>query len=591
MIVKMKKMTLLVSFKDVNSALGRLRDLGFMHIKHMRKPSAHAIDFYEHRLQILNQVLSLLGDSGVQSEDLDKDQISFYVKEVIILDKERQKLENRLKELEDKRIWFKQWGNISFHSLAELKKSGVFLKLYVGDKKSLRRLPQESLVYVVGKEGGKVHLAAFFDREEECLNLLEIEAPHENLYSLERKIIIVQKEIKEIKEELTKAAAYKKYFIQFQEDTLKELEFYRVRFGMAHEEDICCLQGFCPREFVPEITKAAKKQGWAIVVEEPVDAQEVPTFIRNPRWVEIIRPVFKFMGTLPGYGEYDISFWFLVFFSMFFAILVGDAGYGLLFLAVTFFVQRKLKQAQKNIFFLLYLLSGLTVLWGAVTGTWFGFEKIAQLPVLRSLVIDRINSFTGSNQIFMIYLCFFIGAIHLTIAHGIRVFRFINSLFALAQAGWICIVWSVFFVAGNLVLNRVVPDFTLGLFVLGVSLVTLFSKPQKNILKGMLFSLAGLPLKIISSFSDVVSYLRLFAVGYATVAVAVAFNSMALECGINNIFSGLLAALILFLGHSLNILLSLMGVVVHGIRLNILEFSTHLDMQWSGIKYEPFRAT
>jgi V/A-type H+-transporting ATPase subunit I len=100
--------------------------------------------------------------------------------------------------------------------------------------------------------------------------------------------------------------------------------------------------------------------------------------------------------------------------------------------------------------------------------------------------------------------------------------------------------------------------------------------------------MAELPLGVISSFSDIVSYLRLFAVGFATVVVAESFNNMALGGGISGVLSGIAAVLILFLGHTLNILLGCMAVIVHGIRLNMLEFSGHLGMQWSGKKYEPF---
>jgi V/A-type H+-transporting ATPase subunit I len=101
-------------------------------------------------------------------------------------------------------------------------------------------------------------------------------------------------------------------------------------------------------------------------------------------------------------------------------------------------------------------------------------------------------------------------------------------------------------------------------------------------------TLVELPLSVIGSFSDVVSYLRLFAVGYASVVLSSTFNDMALAGGINSIIGGLGAALILFLGHTLNIILGMMAVVVHGIRLNMLEFSGHLGMQWSGKKYDPF---
>ncbi len=589
MIAKMKKITLLISDKHTNSALGHLRGLGLMHIKHMREPEAGTISVCENKLGLLDRALHLLSDSKIQSKDLDKHHISFYVKEVIILNRKKHELESRLKSLQDKQVWFREWGDISSHSLAELKRVGLFLKLYIGSKKDLKQLPRDKVIYTLGKNRGRFYLAAFLSSQEESLNLEEVGVPQDNLRSLQRKLTGAQRELEEIDKELDKAATYRKQFLEHRGEILKKLEFYKVRFGASYQEEICCIQGFCPIEAVSEINKAAKGQGWAIVDQEPDQDEEVPTLIRNPRWVEIIKPIFNFMGTIPGYKEYDISFWFLIFFSIFFAMLVGDAGYGLLFLIITFLTQRKFKKAQQNIFFLLYLLSGATVIWGALTGTWFGFEKIAQLPVLNLLVIDNINSFVGSNQIFMIYLCFFIGAIHLTIAHGIRFFRFINSRLALSQLGWICIIWSLFFIAGKLVLNREIPAITLTLFILGSGLVILFSYPKKNIFKGALLSLADLPLKVISSFSDVVSYLRLFAVGYATVAVAVAFNNMALGSGINSIFSGIMAALILFLGHVLNILLALMAVIVHGIRLNMLEFSGHLDMEWSGIKYEPFR--
>lgn len=589
MIVKMKKITFLVAQEHLNNALGHLRSMGLIHIKPMRRPKADIITSCEHKIQLIDRVLSLLNKTEASREDLNKNQVSFYVKEVIILGRKRHELKERLKELEDKQAWYKEWGNVWAHSLIELEKRGVFVKLYLGTKKDLKQLSKKNLVYAVGRSKGKLCLGVFFDNEKDSLKLKEVEVPSESLYSLQKRVGAAKKELKEINKEFSRASGYRKRFIECREEILKSREFYKVRFGVAHEEGVCCFQGFCPQGAVSEIIKAADKQGWATIVQEPEDNEEVPTLIRTPRWIEIIKPVFKFMGTIPGYKEYDISFWFLLFFSIFFAMLVGDAGYGLLFLIATYFIKKKFKTKQTNIFSLLYVLGCSTVLWGTLTGVWFGFEKIAQLPFLNLLVIERINSFTSSNQIFMIYLCFFIGAVHLTIAHGIKAFRVINSRLALAQLGWICIVWSMFFVAGKLVLNKPAPTLASGLFILGISLVVFFSHIKKNIIKGALLALADLPLKVISSFSDVVSYLRLFAVGYATLAVAMAFNSMALGEGVTSIFSGLVAGLMLFFGHALNIVLALMAVVVHGIRLNMLEFSGHMDMEWSGIKYEPFK--
>jgi len=611
MIVKMKKVTLLVSARRTNIAVGALRKLGVMHIKHMRIPHADYITAIEHKLSRLDKALAIVEGLGAKEKEaktkkatpsaiVSKERqfreptgpwkiVSRSAKEITALGNKKQQLIDRLEELKKNEVWFKEWGNISQGLLENLKQNGIFIKLHVCSSNFLKTIAQDKLVYVIHRKAGIVYIAHISRSEDDSVGLPQIEVPHENLHSLHRKINTINANLADIDKRLIELSVHKGCFLYYKKKFLKKLEFCKVRFGMDYQEGIACLRGFCPAESVFQISKVASQEGWATIFEEPDIPDEVPILIRNPKWIEIIRPIFRFMGTLPGYKEYDISFWFLLFFSLFFAMLIGDGGYGLVLLAITFFVRKKIKSAQKELFFLMYVLSGATIIWGAITGTWFGFERIAQLPILNSLVIDEINSFVSANQLYMIYLCFVIGAVHLTIAHGILTFRFINSLVALAQIGWICIIWTAFFVAGNLLLNRPFPDFTVILGILGIALVVLFSHPQKNILKGMAISLADLPLKTISSFSDIVSYLRLFAVGYATVAVATTFNNMAFEAGFNNILTALIAAVILFLGHSLNILLGLMAVVVHGIRLNMLEFSGHLNMQWSGREYKPFK--
>jgi len=589
MIVRMRKVTILVSEKDAHGALQALRKLGLIHVKHMHEPTAHRITSIENRLLTTEKVLGSLNSTSVQKEIADKELLTSSAKEIIACSDKKQELISRLEELGKKLVWFKEWGNISLSSLAELKKSGVFIKLYVCTGSELKRISPEKLVYVIRKAGRKVYAALVSTDHEESLGFAEAEIPHEDMRSLERKISAVADELEYTNRRLLELSAYRNCFLKLKDDLLRRLEFYKVKFGMAHQGSLCCLQGFCPRGSVPQITKLAQREGWGTIIEEPDNPAEVPTLIRNPRWIEIIKPVFKFMGTSPGYAEFDISLPFLIFFSIFFAMLIGDAGYGILFLIFTFSIHKRFRSFPREIFLLIYVLSWGTIIWGAVTGTWFGFEEIAQLPVLNSLVVGRINSFVDSNQIFMIHLCFLIGAIHLTIAHGIKVFRFINSWSALAQVGWMCIIWGTFFVAGRLILDRPLPDFALLLGIVGAALVVLFSAREKNILKGAFISLANLPLKIISSFSDIVSYLRLFAVGYATVAVASTFNNMALGTGFNSFLAGGLSALILFFGHLLNIILGLMAVIVHGLRLNMLEFSGHLDMEWSGKEYKPFK--
>ena len=169
--------------------------------------------------------------------------------------------------------------------------------------------------------------------------------------------------------------------------------------------------------------------------------------------------------------------------------------------------------------------------------------------------------------------------------------QFINSIKALSEVGWICLVWGLFFITEQLVLGNPAPGWYTWLFIVGAALVIFFSKESNNLLKSIGASIANLPLSLISGFSDIVSYVRLFAVGMATAAVAASFNNMALGDGVSGmgILDLVMAAIALLLGHTLNIALALMAVMVHGIRLNMLEFAGHLGVQFSGEAYKPFK--
>ena len=180
----------------------------------------------------------------------------------------------------------------------------------------------------------------------------------------------------------------------------------------------------------------------------------------------------------------------------------------------------------------------------------------------------------------MMRFTFILALIQLSIGHMIVAYRNRKNIKFLADIGWVLIIIGMFMVTKFLVLSDPLSSFTAPILIIGFLLISFFTNFQKNIVKAFFGSVFTVVLHIISSFSDIVSYVRLFAVGVATVAVASTFNGMA---------SGFLAPLILVLGHGLNILLAIMSVLVHGIRLNVLEFSSALGQEWSGIEYQPFQ--
>ena len=593
MIVSMKKITLLISAAEQDKALLRLRDLGVVHVDSVKTPSSDELASIETRLANIEKSLQLIGNplpgnSGATPGDAPK-----IVDRIIECSRKKEFLLRELAEYQKQNRWFDEWGAVSLESLGMLREAGVDVRFHITTKKALKELPPGEPVRIIGWKESRVYLIHLAAPETPRLDLTEDPMPAVEIGPMRERMAEIESSVNAIDAEIGKMAVHADELHACRKQVLSNQEFARAKYGMGEAEAVVYLRGFCPYDVLEPIKKAADTEGWAYVIQDPDDPQEVPTLIRTPGWVRMIRPVFDFMGTVPGYSEFDISFWFLLFFSLFYAMLVGDGGYGLIFLALTLFARTKFKKIPREVFGLLFVLSGTTIVWGAITGTWFGMSGIFDVPAfafLKKLVIRPLSSIDG-DQDFVMKLCFTIGAVHLTIAHALNARRTIRTPNTLSQFGWIAIIWSLFFVAGKLVLSNAVPGFTLPLLLTGLALVLLFENYQRRaILKGALITLANLPLSAISAFSDIVSYLRLFAVGFASYIVAVSFNDMAGDIA-GGAFGTLIAALILFVGHTINIVLALMAVVVHGIRLNMLEFSGHLNMQWSGKPYLPFKST
>lgn len=594
MIVPMQKVTLFVSARDKERALQRLRKLGVLHIHQTHPPVADDLSALERKLGQVEKCLGILGkipQTNVVAQ-LDERQVEGIVMQTLTLADQRAKLIVEQETEREKQAWFQAWGAVSRSELAELKSHGIYIRLYLADKAYLKHISPDKIVYIVGQERNKLYLVLVTADENERLDLKEEFPPAENLQTVKQQLDRLAKAITQIDENLQKLAAYQPAIEQYLNVLKKRYEFARVRAGMADLEAISYLEGFCPDDRLPELKALADQAGWGYFIEEPDNPAVVPTLIRRPKWLNIVEPIFRFMGTIPGYNEYDISFWFLCFFSLFFAILIGDAGYGLVFLIAGILLRRKFKNAPREPFILLYVLSGALIIWGAITGNWFGFEKIARLPLFNLFIIERINTWSADSErvtYFLMYLTFLIGALHLSIGHTVNGLKKFPALNFLAQLGWVFVVWGMFFLANTLVLSKPLPKTVPYLIGVGAVLIACFDNYQKGrFWRGFGATIGNLPLSIISSFGDVVSYLRLFAVGLAGSVVEISFNNMATG-EVNNFLKVIIAIVVLIFGHTLNMALCAMSVIVHGIRLNMLEFSSHLGMTWSGHEYRPFK--
>ncbi len=595
MIVRMKEISLFTLSSQIDDTLLRLGALGIVDIRQIKGPEGTQLEHWRKTVSRTEQAISILEQNG-KADKPEPDRKKYNFKDprrltdrLLTSLKFQRQGQEKLRKLQWEQDWYRFWGKqVHVKDLEFLREKGIFVRLYRLDKSAASNLPTGHTVQVFPAKDGKVPVALFSTEPSEKLPFTEEEWPLLPLEVVEREMAKKERQLEEVEQYWADQAEQLDTLREYLELMQDRLRLQEVGEGMGNVEGkISYLRGYIPKHSIEEFKEVAKEQKWGYQIREPENPEEVPVYIRNPKWIRIIDPVMNFIGIVPGYKELDVSFFFLIAFALFFAMLVGDAGYGLLFLIITFFIRKKLPREVRLLF---YVLSGATIVWGVLSGTYFGSEEIASLPFLNDLIIEDIASFGVDNVSFMMHLSFLIGAIHLTVAHGIQVFRLINSTRALSELGWIALIWGLFFVVENLVLGQPLPSWNHWLFIGGALLVTLFSQESKNLVQSMLISVANLPLSLINGFSDIVSYVRLFAVGLATAAVASSFNYMMLPAGADLSFLELIgAALALALGHALNIVLALMAVMVHGIRLNMLEFAGHLGVQFSGEAYQPFR--
>jgi V/A-type H+-transporting ATPase subunit I len=423
--------------------------------------------------------------------------------------------------------------------------------------------------------------------------LNEIEVPTYGMNELERIIKEKRDRLQHMQNELSNlhdnALVIKKSLIRYREI----LRYEEAKAGMVREDKIAYLTGFCPEPLTESLREMAGKKGWAILIENPLHDDPVPTLLKHSKLTKIFQPVMDFIGVSPGYREFDTNGIFLIFFSIFFAMIIGDGGYGSIFLIAACIAGRYYKRISREKIFLFYLLSITTIIWGATTGSWFGVESISRLPVLKELVIPSLYSYTQESESNIIRLCFLIGALQLSLARIWFAARLYPSLTALAQTGWAALVWGIYFIVRFLLLNEelsIIAFVLVGYWV--VTLILFGEQREDGFAKGLFRGITNFLISVVTGIgclSDLISYIRLFAIGLATREVAIAFNNMAGDIGYSDVKSIVIAVFILIFGHTINILLGAMSVLVHGIRLNLLEFSKHLNIQWSGITYRPFK--
>jgi len=583
----MKKATILFETGDAEATVKYLRTLGVLHVEHQNLPEGRDISALQEKVALINSSFDVLNratasEKNIQPQNTITGDWIAVANHSIELGKRLEQLELSSRNIIGQINEWEHWGDVDLNQILHLRQKGIYLTLYQVPVKEIRSFPDDVIVKTIFTAGNIAHCVTISRRQFDC-TFLEIIPPKQSLSLLKSRLAEDNKVMETIKGDVIKSACFYEALLEIEKKLKKEIEFQQVVSGMGKEGPISYVSGYIPSDGEGHLVETARSRKWGIVISEPSDDDNVPTLLRNPEWVGRIKPVLELLGLTPGYRELDVSMLFLIFFAIFFGILIGDAGYGLVYILLTLGLQKKMKlnTEMKTTVSLFYLLGSCAIIWGVLTGTFFGQTWLLNLGF--KPLVPQLN-----DANFMQTFCFFLGALHLSIAHSWQAYLKFPSLKALADVGWICVLWTAFFVARTIILGEAFPSWGIWLFAAGIVLVILCTNPQAHVLRGIGDGLGTVALSLMNNFTDVISYIRLFAVGLATLAIAETTNT--LSSGLGDGIAALAAGVVIILiGHSLNIILGPMSVLVHGVRLNVLEFSGHANVTWSGFTFDPLK--
>lgn len=631
MIVPMKKLSVVCLDKDKVPVLEALGRLGTVHI-HQDNPQSPALAQVNDEIERTRTALQMLEKTKEAPKPYGGSPQGL-VQDIMTLQERIDGALTRSTELVRLEESFKEWGDFTPEDLKALEHKGLFPVLYSVPLDQEDKLSALERKVILGKDKVQVRALSLQSSPEPKEGLEMVPWPELSPSQARQERQMLEKDLQGFRSRMKSLAVH----IPDLEAHLKGLEekqtWESAKASLGTEEKLAWFTGYVPVENWAGVKDEAAKTGFGVQATDPEAEDAVPTKIQNKLIPRIIAPVFAFLGTVPGYRERDISLPFLGFFMVFFSMIIGDGGYGLIFLALGLLmgVSSFLKTKKvPDMALLTIVLSSATVVWGAVTGTWFGnLIALGDGPLvdfLKSLTVQPfVDENYNTNVGFVKWLCFTIGIVQLILAHlwnFVAILKGGNFLKSLAQLGGMTTSIFLYPVVLGLVITGAestamknvmfdwfwqapwffayltAPDVLANLYLAaaGVGVVILFGNQEGNFVKGLVDGLSNIlntALGAVSWFSDNISYIRLFAVGLAGFAIAESFNGMGvgLYTSLGGGAAGFAAAsLVILFGHGLNLIMALLGVLVHGVRLNLLEFSSRLGMEWVGFEYKPLVA-
>ena len=612
MITKMKKLALLVYHKEYAAFLEKLREVGVVHIQE-RESGAVENPEMEQKLSVAARYTRIVkrleacapeslepaGNPSAAAAIMDN-------VETLVADIEQHRT---LQQVLDKDISTLQpWGNFDYSNVEKLQEAGYELKFFVTSAKSYMSEweSEYNAIPVAEKQSRKYFvtitpLGAVVDIDAEPAKL-----PTASLEALESELAAVNARIDEFENELAKVAQSGLNTVKAaQEQQKRDIEFTKVMLGgkKVSGDKLVLLEGWVPEESVEALKTMLDGSGAFYELRAARRGDKVPVKLRNNAFTRMYEVLTKMYG-MPSGTDFDPTPIVAPFFSLFFAFCMGDAGYGLLLILLGFILKKKLSNSLAGMMNLVITLGVFTTVLGALLGTFFGMSLLEFTGIpqnIKDFIIAGDVELMGATYDKQMILALGIGVVHISIAMTVKAinstvfYGFKESLSA--WGWWLVVVGGV--IVGTLSFLSVIPaEISKWAFIavggLGALGIYVLNNLRRNVFANIGAGLWDTYNMASGLLGDILSYIRLFALGLAGGMLGATFNSLAMmvvegQEGIGAVFGWIGFGLIILIGHTLNIAMSCLSAFVHPLRLTFVEYFKNAGYDGKGEEYKPFK--
>ena len=667
MIVPMKKYSFLIYHKDYVEFLDGLRDIGVLHV--IEKQTG---EFEDEKLRInygyvnqLNAAIKFLKKRDIDQKPKEEGKDGLVIlKELQGIDNERESNFQKRAVLKKDILTLEPWGDFSISAIRRLKSHGLAVRFLITSASKFEdEWFNEYNLEVITESGGQKYFIIIQEEGEKIeIDAEEVRLPESSLSELKEQYRDIRQIIKKSDDVLD---LYAKKYIPLLEKTRDEIiqtiDYDKVILSTEKqaEDKLMLLEGWVPKDKESVLIDFLNTTGSYYAASAPAEDEKIPIKLKNNRFARLFEPIGK-LYMLPDYKELDLTPFFAPFFMMFFGFCLGDAGYGLLILLIGLLIRNRVKSEMKPIINLGIYLSIATIVFGLLSGTFFGINLIDSGYILTqhsimslthsgvpSTVIDQLQPLLGKTfqekSLFLKELqshikdpVYYESFKNLLIKNAESRFAFLqnirylmldtNNMMMLSLViGYIQIVFGMFIKTANKIkfsgMKHAVSTMGWTFIMLGGGILFLLNKIEmlspETFRYALIFLLiaGGLPVflynspgkniflniglgvwdsyNMISGFiGNLLSYIRLFALGLSSAVLGMVFNKLALSLlDMPPVVGHLLFLVLLLIGHSLNLFMAALGSFVHPMRLTFVEFYGTVGFTGGGKEYKPFSKT